>query len=344
MFEKAWPLADLDSAADLAYFDALTGGDVGIVASSPDGASKSFVMSSYWANGWAALVLPSNHNGKTCRFRIFLNRNNKNNGNLFSVFANPSSGEQVRLFLDSASKLVAYRGGTLLAQGSTVLDGTLWHDIQSEILVHSSAGVFKVYLNNNPTPEISFTGNTQGQESADVNSFFFGTSTAGALWDAYINDPILFNSDGPLNDGLIPAGTKIVKKLLNGDGASQFPGRNTGANNYGNLNDVLGNPTDDTAYVYGSTPGDENLSDVEDFTEAGTPLAIQLMSRFSKVASGQRAVETGIKIGTTEQVTERYPEIGYKTYTEVFNSSDGGSTALTASDVTNMKALARISV
>jgi hypothetical protein len=341
MFVKAWPLAELDHLSDFAYLDAVAGGDVYISATSPDGAGKSFGMSSYWGNGSVSLVLPTNHNGKTCRFRIFLNRNNRNNGNLFAVFANAASGEQVRLFLDANNKLVAYRGGMLLVQGNTVLDGALWHDIQSEILVHGSAGVFNVYLNNNPTPEISFTGNTQAQASADVNSFYFGSSTAGALWDAYISDPILFNSDGPLNNGLIPTGTKIIKKPLNGDGASQW-NRNTGANNYGNLNDALGAPNDNTNYLYGSTVGDKNLSDVEDFTE-GTPLAVQLMSRYSKIVSGMRAIKTGIAIGATEQKTERYPAIGFKTYTDVINSSDGGSTALTASDVTNMKVVAEIS-
>jgi hypothetical protein len=344
MFVKAWPMADLDAISDFSYFDAVAGGDTYIAATSPDGNSKSFTMTSYWANGSVSLVLPENQNGKTQRFRVFLNRANKNNGNIFSVFSGTSSGEQCRLFLDSANKLVTYRGGTLLAQGALALDGTLWHDIQCEILIHNSVGVFNVYLNNSSTPEISFSGNTQNQATADVNSFYFGTSTAGALWDAYFCDPILFNSDGPVNNGLILSGTKIVKKLLTGDGVSQWPGRNTGANNYGNLNDALGAPNDDTAYIYGSTAGDKNLSEVTAFTETGTPLAIQVMSRFSKITSGQRAVKTGISIGGTEQKTERYLPIGYKTYADVFNTSDGGSAALTAADVTNMKPLAEISV
>jgi hypothetical protein len=348
MIVKAWLLGELDNVSDFTYYsDYPIGGSVGLVSASPDGTGKSFALDGYWGNGSVPCVLPENHNGKTCYFRVYLYIPASivgNSGTLFTVMANPTSGEQVRLYLNSSRQLAAYRGGTLLGTGASVLATDVWHEIQSEVLVHNSSGKFNIYLNNSmATPEIPYTGNTQNQANADVKSFFFGTSTAGALWGAYFNDPLLFNSDGPVNDSLIPAGAKIVKLPLNGDGAAQW-NRNTGANNYGNLNEAFGAPDGDTAYLYGSSVGDKNLSDVTDPAFAGVPLGFQVISRISKIQSGSRAVKTGLKIGANEIKTERYLPIGYKTYVDIIQTSDGISTPLTMSDVTNTQALAEISV
>lgn len=162
------------------------------------------------------------------------------------------ASNQCTLGTDSLGRLILYRGvegGTLQAQGTTILAINTWYFV--EMLVTFNATTGAIHLQLNGTDELNVTGlNTVTTANNSANRFqLVGRAI---FWD----DFRIFDTTGPNNNSLI-GDMKIETLFASGPGAyTQFaPTPNTNAN-WQNVSEVA--VDDDATYNAATTAGNQD--------------------------------------------------------------------------------------
>lgn len=175
--------------------------------------------------------------------------------------------------------------GTLLGTSSPLAIGLPYY-VEFEITINDTAGVVKLYLNGNPTPDLSVT-------SADTQNA--GTSavcTIGWQWNhatyiLYIDDIYCNDTTGSKNTGL-EGDVQVRSHFPNTNGNSSQWDRSTGADQYATIDD---NPQSTTDYNSTSTLNEVDTVNVESLADTGATIkAVQVNLLAKKTTSGTAAI------------------------------------------------------
>jgi len=255
------------------------------------------------------------------------------NREFFSLLKTASSHatQQISIGVNKDNKLIMLRGSTVIGTGTATLANSVWYYIEAKMLVHGSTGKFEIYLNG--VAEISeFTGNTMGQSTTDVEGFCLGSASTNTNVAAMVDDLYICNSETSINNTYL--GEQIIQILTPTSDSSVQWARNTGASNYSAVDDPVGAPDDATTYLYDSTTGHKDEFGLSDLSgSVGAVNAVKVITRAQKDDANAKSFKAGIKSGATNQQVSHFLGIGYTNFFDVFETSDGGSTAWTATTV-----------
>lgn len=242
---------------------------------------------------------------------------------------------QCGIGINTSGNLIIYRNttATVLATGTTVLSLDTWHQLRASIFVNNTTGAVSVYLNGNPSAEVSVTGADTQQQTTDEVYLVQYSGIATHLYQ-----PVIFNDQGTKNNAAVP--WTLMHEILHptSDGATVWT-QNTGANAYGAIDEVQGSEDDDTTYLY-ETSTVKNVMGMEDPAgSVGGVVGVIVNSRMRRGAAGTVGVKVGVKVSTDEAQTStiylpgsyssRLDVFEYKTGTTVFASADLDSLELT---------------
>jgi hypothetical protein len=335
MFLLGISFDEMDAASDVGYLYPYTvaGANTTVDASTPNGVGKSLVIYSGIANGGANLgvSLPTDQAGKTLNvgFRakllaagVFFS--------LHSVDVIAGKAQQIGLVRNESGYLELWRGASLVETGTTYIDPAVWTFFQITVLVGND-GLCAVRLNGNSAPDIDFAGDTQAQVSNSVVQVAFGSDGLLGHTTGYYFRPVVCNTDGTANNGLVPAKLTPVHIHPNADGATIWT-LSTGAIAYPLIDELVGAP-DDADYVETSTLNAKNRCLLAAQTAIGDVAAVQVLSRFEKSGVGTLAVKSGLIAGANEvQSAEKYLPDGISNYLDIFEFKTG-STPFAAADL-----------
>ena len=328
-----------DSATDLTtYGEWATASSITVSSSVRVGTGKSIQFTN--ANSVLRRVFPANQSGKTLYAGVSYKRDSTLSGAVttrvpfisFYQTDNNESAPQIFVALNTSYKLEIVRGATVLATGSTTIALNTAYYIEVKCLVHNSAGSFEIKING--TSEVSITG-TDTQEQSDSNVLAIGLGYLSAYSPpGYFDDFYIDNSDGTLNNGY--RGEQRMVMITPTSDSSVVFSRNTGASNYLAVDDSPGAPDEDTTYVFASTSGNKDEYGLSDLTGVSTARSIRLMTRAEKDDVNPKSFKAGIKSGATNQQVTHVLGVGYATYHDYFESSDGGTTQFNGTTVNSM--------
>jgi hypothetical protein len=341
-FLRGWILDELDSAGDLAQIGALANQAPSIQTDVPAG----FTGKSIYIPGDHGFLckLPADQAGKTLYLWVGFKTTGDRTGFIFTLTNTlvPGAGHQVGVRHNvETQKLELCRGGNVLAIGDAVVLPNVWHILQVKLKVNSATGLCDIYLNNNPTAEISVTAaNTQNQATDSILSLNFGTDGTPNP-SMYIYRPIIFNGDGTKNNGKVPYNYAHQIKHLSGDGAAIWT-PDTGATAYDRINNLQGAPDDDSSYVKGDALNDENIVVVESPSGVVTASALQVISRAKRASAAAAGVTFGVNInGDAQTAAERFLSSSYENYIDIYETKTGGAD-ITAADLENLKLTSKL--
>ena len=331
-----------------ALFDQLdSGGDywnIGVVnnllspvAITPDGLGKSTRGTN--ATGYIVCQMPSDQSGKTLYIKVNISlQDNIGNYGMMGITSDATGvTQQIGLCYNPIiNRFQLRRGTTSIATGTWDVNLTGFFTLQIEVKVDNSTGVFKVYVDGNTTPDISFTGDTQNQSSASVWGVSFGNDGSNANCAPYIHDPIVFNSDGTKNNALVPINFTGNYITIASDGASTWT-KSTGETAYTLLDELEGEPND-TDYVYTSTLNARNIVGVSSIpSNVGTVGAVQLNSRMLRTETGGIGITPSLKVGASEKAgTPVFLSLTARHYVNIFEYKTG-TTPIDAADLSSVE-------
>ena len=234
------------------------------------------------------------------RFAVNLNITDTNAQiNLHQDF-DSAGGQQCYITWFASDGLIrAYRAGTLLGTSSVAIaaTGALWRLIQIRHLVHSSTGVYELWIDN--VQVVNFTGNTQATANANVQHFDLGhvrngNGTFSVNNNQYvaIDDLALNNTSGSVNNGK-PADAKVLMLRPTGAGSSTVltrGGTDTGAN----WSQTSETPWSNAQYVQSANVGDRDL-----YATADLPITAVSVAMAELRMSAQNSDGTGGNLALT---------------------------------------------
>lgn len=199
-------------------------------------------------------------------------------------------GEQCRLATDGSGIPSAYRGGTVLGTGSTVLGTNSWQYLEIKVTVDTVNGYFEARVDGNV--EFTFTGNTANRSNNIFDFIRFGSFNQ----NGYIDDLYMCNGSGSaFNDFLGPLRVECVLPDEDGSHIGLTP---SAGNNYQNVDDNP--PNNDTDYNYSPTPGAYDLYGFAPLATGpylGTSLAVQATAFVRKDDGGLKPSRIVASIG-----------------------------------------------
>jgi hypothetical protein len=329
---------EMDAASDVGYFYPYASSvyDVVIDASVPSGFTGNSlrVDPGGYGTSYVGVSFPENQAGKTlnigCHMKI------TGVGAVLSLHSVSSDGaardQQIALSRNSNGFLEVKRGTTVIATGATYIGQSDFNFYQISTRIDNE-GSFVVRLNGNPVPDIDFEGDTQNKSSNDVRQICFGSDALNNTPTTYFYQPIVFNSDGTTNNGLVPVKLVHAHRHPVSDGAEIWT-PNSGSFAYTRIDEVIGAP-DDADYVKTSTLNAKNRCLVGGaVSNVGEVAAVQVLSRYKKPTVGAVAVKSGVIAGANEvQSVARYLPSGLSNYNDVFEYKTG-TTKFAAGDIT----------
>lgn len=197
------------------------------------------------------------------------------------------------------------QGATVLATGTYIVNPGEWVHICCEIVIANSGGVYKVYLNGSSTPDINFSGDTQGGANAYWNRTYFGN------WDNSQFSSITLEMDDLIiqdNAGTAPENARlgdvgIDAALPDGDGddvAWDIGGSSPAATRWQSVDEI---PADDgVTLIEGDVVGERNLcthAAVSTTIAVATFIAAMLVARVQKVTATDKKIKLCNKSGVT---------------------------------------------
>jgi hypothetical protein len=216
--------------------------------------------------------------------------------NPFFSVQDTSGNDQIMLQYNADGSISALRGGTLIARSAAnLLTPTIWAHIEIKAKIHSSAGYVYVRFNGNPTPIISFTGNTQASGTAGWQRC--GPSRFGGT--LLFDDWFIISGNGGEADFHGDARIRAILPASDGSVSQWTP--NTAGAHASKVNEAV--QDGDTSYLYDSTPGNRelfNYADVGSFT--GSIRSVMMRSFMRKDDAGTRQVRTVCKSGAAVSV------------------------------------------
>lgn len=222
-----------------------------------------------------------------------------------TLYDTVGAGQQIGLAIDPSGRLQFYSGGSGLLgggspggvalgpnSGSVALHAGIWNYIEVKYTANISTGLAECRLNGNPTPIITFSGNTLGTSNAWTDRVVIGCNTTQNTYnydDLYVLD---MTGSAPLNTYL--GDTRIATLLPNNDsataGLNQFgtsPSRAAGSH-YLNVNENP--PDDDTSYNFDATVGHRESYRLSSLSVTGAIDCVNAWARFEKDDATARSV------------------------------------------------------
>lgn len=222
-----------------------------------------------------------------------------------TLYDTAGAGQQLGLAIDPSGRLQFYSGGQGMLggaspggstlgpnSGSVVLHVGVYYYIEVKYTANGSTGLAECRLNGNPTPVITYTGNTLGTGNAWTDRVSIGCNTTAT--SHYYDDFYVLDMTGaaPLNTYL--GDTRIVTLLPNNDsataGLNQFgtsPSRAAGSH-YLNVNENP--PDDDTTYNFDATVGHRESYRLGSLSVTGAIDCVNAWARFEKDDATARSV------------------------------------------------------
>ena len=221
-------------------------------------------------------------------------------------------------------QLQLYRGATLLATGSSVLHVNSWRYVEFKVLIDPTSGVCECKIDS--VVDFSFSGNTCDTGAHEVGGIVF-VGNGGFFTGAQIDDFYLCNSLGTFNNTYL--GEQRAEIMTpNADNTVAWV-RNTGASNFSAVADPIGLPDENTTYVSSSTLNAKDEYDLTNITGITNVAGVKLVTRAERDNISPRTFKHGIKSGSIEQQVVHNLGIDYVNYIDIFETSDGGTTAFT---------------
>lgn len=324
-----------DAAADLTAF----GGWAAVTAAPSStvrlGAGKSIVtvFTSSYAN-----KLLADQAGNTLFAGFAFARNEVGNGASMLHFDNTSAlnSSQCTLSLNSANKLELHLGthaGPLLATGSATLADGVFYYLEVKALIANTSGVFEVRIDG--VVDATYTGDTQNAANNSVLAVTLGGYAANNSGVAgYYDDFYVLNSVGSANNSYL--GEQRCEIMTPTADSAVAWTRNTGASNFSAVDDAIGAPDDDVTYVSSLTSLQKDEYGLSDLTGVNTVAGVKLVTRAEKDDANPLSLKTGIKSGATDQQVVHALGVGYANFIDLFETSDGASTAFTPTTVNSL--------
>jgi len=321
-----------DANTDLTSFGgwATATGNVSTSSTVAFGSGKSLLLS--WQVANVLIYTFADQAAKTvyAGFR-FMRTNATLSGERLLSFIQTGTTEQFTINLNSSAHLEirASTGGTVLATGTATLSLNVWNYIEVKGLVANSGGVIEVRVDS--VVDATYSGDTQNQATDSVVSI---------AWHAFatptylIDDLYILNSDGSANNTYL--GEQRCEIMAPTSDSSVAWTRNTGASNFAAVDDSVGAPDDDTTYVASSTSTQKDEYGLGDLTGVGAVAGVKLITRAEKDDANPLSFKAGIKSGATDQQITHSLSTGYVNYIDLFETSDGGSTAFTSTTVNSL--------
>lgn len=314
-----------DAAADLSSFGGWTSSGNTVTANARVGGGKTLRI-----NGSQTSVynFAADQAGKTLYYGFaYMCEGNAGTSNILQI--KDSGGVQCTLRLNSTSSKLELFTSSIVSSGSAVLSLDTWYYIEVKALV-GNAGTFEVRVNE--SVDLSYSGDTQVRTTNSVTNLLFTAASVGSLF--YIDDFYVLNSDGSVNNGYL--GEQLSEIMAPNADSSIAWSRNTGASNYGAVDDAVGAPDEDTVYVYSSTVGAKDEYGLSDLSGVNNVAGVKLITRAQKDDANPLSLKTGIKSGSTDQQVTRALGVGYANFIDIFETSDGAGTAFTSTTVNSL--------
>jgi hypothetical protein len=328
-----------DAAADLTNFGGWhTASDITFSATVRTGSGKSILLGA--TNGALRGVFAAAQTGKTLYCGFAFNFTSVGGGagtsaSLFTLFETiAATNPQLSVKIDKdTSKLQIVRGSTVLATGTTVLSVGTWRYVEIMMLIHASAGACEVKLDGISEVSVSAV-NTSNAATTAVPYFGWGFSTTGYAVAGYYDDMYILNADGAANNTYL--GEQRCQIMTPTSDSTVAWTRNTGASNFSAVDDTIGAPDDDTTYVSSSTSTQKDEYGLSDITTVGAVAGVKLVTRAEKDDANPLSFKAGIKSGATDQQITHTLGVGYANFIDLFETSDGASTAFTQTTVNSL--------
>jgi len=254
-------------------------------------------------------------------------------GSFFGVHSTASSDSpQCYLRINALGFIEIVAGGVLVATGITALQLNMWYYIECKILVANTGGVCEVKIDG--AVDCSFTGDTQWQSTNTVLQIRWGQQPATETHNFLIDDIYILNSDGTANNTYL--GEQRCEIMTPTSDSSVAWTRNTGATNYSAVDDAIGAPDDNTTYVSSSTSTQKDEYGLSNLTGVAAVAGVKLITRAEKNDVNPLSFKHGIKSGATNQQVAYTLGIGYANFIDIFETSDGATTAFTSTTVDSL--------
>jgi len=243
------------------------------------------------------------------------------------------------------AKFGASRGVSSVAWGATTFNRNTWYSIRIECKVHSSTGVFKLWVDG--SLEINFSGNTQAFGYDNVNyvnlgSFFAENgypSLLTGLSGAY--QFIVCNNQGSVNNSMIPWSMGHELLYPESDGASTWTPSAGAA--YAAIDELVGAYNDDTDYVSATALNAKQIAGLPNPTGTiGNVMGVIVNGRLKRTNIGVVGVKIGTKVSTDERQSPAiYLSTAYKNYQYLTETKDG-TNLFTQSDLNSLEITAEV--
>ncbi len=320
-----------DAAADLTNFGGWISQTAMAISSTVRVGSGKSIQINSGTNKQARYLMNPVQTAKTLFAGFAVNRSSGIATNVFALY-NAALAVQIALNITAEGFLQALAGNrsTILATGTTALQNNTWYYVELKLLVANTGGIFDCRLNG--ASEFTFTGDTQQQSTDEV------ASVALENWQGattiLIDDFYLLNSDGTANNTYL--GEQRCEIMTPTSDSTVAWARNTGASNFSAVDDAIGAPDDDTTYVSSSTSAQKDEYGLSDLTGVNAVAGVKLVTRAEKDDANPLSLKTGIKSGATDQQVVHALGVGYANFIDLFETSDGASTAFTPTTVNSL--------
>lgn len=228
------------------------------------------------------------------QFRVFTNDNYTGAAEDFFGFNSPNDTRQCSIGVNSAGKLVAYRGTTTttLGTGTTSLLPNSWYLIQFKVVISDTVGEFVVKLDG--VTEINLSSQDTRSDGATENVDRIGC--IGFAGDAWMDDVIINDGTGSVNNTYPDSlGIEALFPNAAGDNTGLTRGGSDSGSNYGQVDEIPAN--DATDYVYDSVIDDYDIYNLP-ATQWSTVASVALALRAQKSDAGAANIAHMLKIDT----------------------------------------------
>lgn len=245
-----------------------------------------------------------------------------------------SGSIQVKVVVNTANKLEFQdSASSVLGTTTNALSVGVWSYVEIKILINDTIGTIDVEFNES-VELAAATLDTKNTANAYVNEILVrGQSNNVTYDDMYIIDTL--GAQAHNKDFL--GDSRVDPFFPTADGTTSDWGVSSGTNHWELVDD---NPPDgDATYIFSDTLNDIDLFEIEDTPAgAGTIHGIQIVGNARKLDAGARNIRLkAISGATTQNGGSQALGTTYQNYTEVFETSDGSTTAWTPTTVDSAK-------
>ena len=254
---------------------------------------------------------------------------NASNGTLLTLQVYPNGSLVVRSTIDET-------GAALAQSGPLAITANGWWHIEMWVTWNAGTGAtVEVRVEGvsviSPTVLASVTAPSCDQVAV-VSRRTSITTTAPTM---YTKDLIIANGLGSFNNTFM--GSCSVRSLIPDSDSAATWSRNTGATNFGNVNED-GPPNDDTAYMYAGTPAPAvNVMGLSNLPVDVTSVrGLMMIQRSKKSDGGDGNVQMGMKSGASTGLgADRPSTVAYTYFRDVIDTDPATAALWTPGAVNN---------